>query len=356
MSVHANWNRRRILAGAAATIAAPSVLRAQGLSGTITLMSYAGIFQDNYTKAVVEPFLKANPGVKVNYAPGGTSAQMLGTIRAQKADPQVDVVIFDVTTSGIGNIEGLFSRMSPEEVPSLNDLDPQARAAGGRLRPGRDLRPSGAGLRQAEPESALGQALRSLASGAQGAGGARCAPNIQGLALTAMVAKMEGGDHTKSIDPAIRKLKDLAPSVQTWEPNPDGYTLILNGVVRVATGWNARAQLYSDETKGRLGVLLPPEGSVFQINTINVTEGSKNKAAAIAFANYALSREAQKAFTERMFYAPTNIKAEIAPAALARTASSPENRARMIPVDWTEIAKVRDQWNNRWRREIIAAR
>ncbi len=46
----------------------------------------------------------------------------------------------------------------------------------------------------------------------------------------------------------------------------------------------------------------------------------------MAFANYALSREAQKAFTERMFYAPTNIKAEIAPAALARTASSPENR------------------------------
>jgi len=28
----------------------------------------------------------------------------------------------------------------------------------------------------------------------------------------------------------------------------------------------------------------------------------------------------------------------------------------MIPVDWAELAKVRDQWNNRWRREIIAAR
>ena len=27
----------------------------------------------------------------------------------------------------------------------------------------------------------------------------------------------------------------------------------------------------------------------------------------------------------------------------------------MIPLDWTKIVKVRDQWNNRWRREIIAA-
>jgi putative spermidine/putrescine transport system substrate-binding protein len=131
--------------------------------------------------------------------------------------------------------------------------------------------------------------------------------------------------------------------------------LILNGVVQVATGWNARAQLYSDESKGRIGVLLPPEGSVFQINTINVVEGSKNKDAALAFANYALSQPAQKAFTERMFYAPTNAKAQIDSAALARTAAAPANRARMIPVDWSEIIKVRDQWNQRWRREVISA-
>ena len=64
----------------------------------------------------------------------------------------------------------------------------------------------------------------------------------------------------------------------------------------------------------------------------------------------------QKSFSERMFYAPTNARADVAPDALARTAAAPENRARMIPVDWAEIAKVRDQWNNRWRREVIAAR
>ncbi len=356
MPLHAHWNRRRFVAAAAATVAAPGILRAQGLSGTITLMSYAGIFQDNYTKAVVEPFLRANPGVKVTYAPGGTSAQMLGTVRAQKADPQVDVVIFDVTTSGIGNAEGLFSRLSPDQVPSLNDLDPQARAAGGDFGPAVTFDHLVLVYDKQNLSPPLGKLADLWRPELKGLVALAAPPNIQGLALTAMVAKMEGGDHTKSIDPAIRKLKELAPSVQTYEPNPDGYTLILNGVVRVATGWNARAQLYSDETNGRLGVLLPPEGSVFQINTINVTEGSKNKAAAIAFANYALSREAQKAFTERMFYAPTNVKADIAASALARTASSPENRARMIPVDWTEIAKVRDQWNNRWRREIISAR
>lgn len=329
--------------------------RADDLSGTVTLMAYAGIFQDNYTKMVVEPFERAHPGVKIVFAPGGTSAQMLGTVRAQRADPQVDVVIMDVTTSTLANAEGLTDKIAPAEAPSLAELYPEARAVGGEYGPAVTydhmvlvydttvVKPPVTRLADLWREDLKGFIALSAP------------PNIQGLALTAMVAKMEGGDHRVSIDAAIKKLRELAPAVQTFDPNPDGYSLILNGVVRVATGWNARAQLYSDETKGKIGVVLPPEGSVFQINTINLIKGSKNRAAAVAFINYALSKEAQKAFTERMFYAPTNAAADIDPKALARTASSPEGRARMIALDWAEITKLRDQWNNRWRREVIAA-
>lgn len=348
--------RRPVLAGLLSAPAIGGAFAQSQPQGALTLVAYAGIFQDNYIRTVVEPFQRRFPGVRVNYVPGGTSAQMLGTVRAQARDPQVDAMIMDVTTSHIGNTEGLFDEISVAEAPSLRELDPQARAVGqDKFGPAvtydhlvlvfdtRNLNPP----------------LRTLADlwrpDLRGLIALAAPPNIQGLALTAMVEKMEGGNHAQSIDRAIAKLRALAPSVQTFEPNPDGYSLILNGIVRVATGWNARAQLYSDETGGRIGVVLPPEGSVFQINTINIPKGAKNRAAAVAFVNYALSQEAQKAFTERMFYAPTNAAARIDPAALARTATTPENRARMIPVDWVEIARVRDQWNNRWRREIVAA-
>lgn len=346
--------RRLVVQSGLATIAAPAVLRAQTLGGAITLMSYSGIFQDNYTKAVIEPFLKAHPGVTVNYVPGGTSAQMVGSARAQKADPQTDVVIMDVTTSSIGNIEGLFEKLTPAEFPVLNELLPEARAAGGEYGPAVTF-----DHLVIVQDAALKPQLVKLAdlwrSDLKGQIALSAPPNIQGLALTAMTEKMEGGDYRKSIDAAMKKLKELAPGVTTFEPNPDGYSLILNGVAKVATGWNARAQLYSDQTGGKINALLPPEGSVFQVNTINLTAGSKNRAAAAAFVAHALSQAAQKAFTERMFYAPTNGKAEIDAKALARTAASPENRARMIGVDWNEILKVRDHWNNRWRREVIAA-
>ena len=196
--------RRRLLQTGLATIAMPSVLRAQSLSGQITLMSYSGIFQDNYTKAVVEPFLAANPGVKLNYAPGGTSAQMVGSVRAQKADPQIDVVIMDVTTSSIGNIEGLFEKLTPAEFPVLEELAPAARAAGGEFGPAvtfdhlvlvydtQNLKPPITKLADLWRPDLKGQLALSAP------------PNIQGLALTAMVEKMEGGDHRKSIDAAMR--------------------------------------------------------------------------------------------------------------------------------------------------------
>ena len=347
--------RRTLVAGlCAAPLAGPACAQAQ-VTGTVTVMTYAGIFQDNYTKSVIEPFLRKYPGVKVNYVTGGTSAQMLGTVRAQKADPQLDVVIKDVSTSGIGNAEGLYDKLSEADVPVLAELYPEARS----LAPGFGPAVTYDHLVLVYDKTSLNPPLTKLADlwrpDLKGLLALSAPPNIQGLALTAMVAKMEGGDHTKSIDAAINKLKALAPSVQTFEPNPDGYSLILNGVVRVATGWNARAQLYSDETNGRIGVVLPPEGSVFQINTINLVAGSKNKAAALAFINHALGQEAQKTFTERMFYAPTNARAAIDPKALGRTAATPENRARMIAVDWAEIAKVRDNWNQRWRREVISA-
>ena len=339
----------------AARAQAPSPAPNTAISGEITLVSYAGVFQDNYTATVIEPFLRRFPNVRINYFPGGTSAQMLGTVRGQRNDPQTDVVIMDASISMAGNSEGLFERLTPAEVPSLEELYPEARAVGGEFGPAvtydhlvivydtQRITPAPTSLRFLWNPALRGQI------------GISAPPNIQGLALTVMVAKMEGADYRQTIDPAIARLRELAPSVQTFDPNPEGYVLILNGVLSVATGWNARAQLFNTQTNGRIGVLLPSEGSVFQINTINVTRGTRNRAAALAFANYALSQEAQKAFTERMFYAPTNARAQIAPEALARTAAAPEYRSRMIPVDWAWMTTVRDQWNNRWRREIVTA-
>lgn len=319
-----------------------------GAQAPVTVMAYAGIFRDNYTAVVLNPF---GP---TQYAEGGTSAQMLGTLRAQKADPQTDVVIMDVTTAALACAEGLVEKVDAAQFPVLAQLDPMARQAGGECGPAvtydhlvivydsRAVQPAPTSLAVMWEPQHKGRIALSAP------------PNIQGLAITAIIAHAASGDW-RNANAAIPRLRELAPAVQTFDPSPDGYTLILNDQVRFATGWNARAQLYSDQSQGRIGVMLPSEGTVFQINTINIVANGKNRARAAALFTYALSAGPQAAFTERMFYGPTNATATVAPAALARTALAPEFRNRVIPLDWNEMLRLREPWNQRWRREVIAA-
>jgi putative spermidine/putrescine transport system substrate-binding protein len=319
----------------------------------MTLQAYAGIFRDNYTQVVVNPFTAAR-GTQVQYHDGGTSAQMLGTLRAQRADPQIDVVIMDVTTAAIACAEGLVERIDASTLPVIGELDQMARDAGGACGPAvtYDHLVMIYDTRAVTPAPTRWAAMWEPAQ--RGRVALSAPPNIQGLALTAILAHSASNDW-RNIGAAMPRLRELAPNVQTFDPNPDGYTLILNDQVRFATGWNARAQLYSDQSQGRIGVVLPEEGTAFQINMINVVANSKNRAQALAFVAHALSAEAQKAFTERMFYGPTNPRAQVSPAALGRTALAPEFRQRVIPLNWAEMVRLRDGWNQRWRREVIAA-
>jgi len=340
------------LASLAAMLAATGAFAQSELSGEITLTAYSGIFQDKYTEAVVRPFEEKFPGVKVNYYAEAGSAGMLGQLRSQAGDPQMDVVLFDVSTALIGNREGLLSEISAEDVPNLADLVPQATVQEG-FGPAVTFdnlvviynttavpeKPDSLSVLW-DPQYAGKLAVTSM-------------PSILGSGLMVMTSAMLGEDYTQSVEQSTDKLAELAPAVQTFDPKPDSYTLVINNTASLATGWNARAQYYADQSGGALGVSLPKEGSILQINTINLVKGARNEAAAKAFINYALSPEAQAAFTEAMFYAPVNAKAEISDEANARTVFG--SLDQMLPLDWGWAATKSDQWNQMWKRKIISA-
>jgi len=334
----------------AATVLASSPAAAE----TATVMAYSdGPFQDNYTAAVLTPFNAQGGGSQAEFHGSGSSATMLGELRTQKTSPQTDVVIMDTTTAAIACAEGLIEKVTPEILPELTDLDPQAKDENG----------CGPAVTfdhfiiayDAKAVSPVPTSLLELKDPKwKGRVGLSAPPNIQGLAMTAILAQAESGDWHKG-DKAFDTLRQMAPNVQSFDPQPDGYTLILNNTLTFATGWNARAQLFHDKSQGRIGVMLPSEGTALQLNMINLVKGAPHRAAAMAFMRYALSPVAQKSFTERMFYGPTNMKAEISPEAAARTSAGAEVKAKIIPVDWNAMVKLRDAWTQRWRREVISA-
>ena len=246
------------VSGAALAISSPA------FAETVTLAAYSGIFQDHYTKAVVEPFMKANPNIKVEFYGMPNSAQMLGTLRAQKAAPQIDVVIMDVSVSKAGTDEGLFDRIDESVSKNVADLYPAARVEGvGGVAVTFDNLVLLYNKEQVKTAPTSWNALWDK----QYAGKVTipAVPDIQGTTFTVIVNKMAGGDdYKKSVEAGIKKIGELAPNVQTWDPKPDVYTPIANGQAALGIGWNARAQVYAETSGGKLGVVLPQEGSGFQ--------------------------------------------------------------------------------------------
>lgn len=325
---------------------------AQELSGEITLAAYSGVFQDGYIKSVIEPFEKAHPGVKVNYFGERASSGMLGLLRAQATDPQLDVVIFDVSTALIGNKEGLLAPIPVADVPNIADLAPQAIIEEGYgpavtfdnfvvvYNPAM-INPAPTSIEVLwEPQYKDKLAITSM-------------PSVLGTALMFSTSAMLDEDYTKSVDKSVEKLAELAPAVQTFDPKPDAYTLVMNGAVDLATGWNARTQYYADQSGGKIAAMTPKEGALLQVNTINLVKGAKNPTLAKAFIDYALSPEAQSAFAAEMYYSPTNSKATPSKEVMDRTVFA--NLDNTLPVDWAWAATQNERWNTIWKRRIIAA-
>lgn len=327
--------------------------RAADPTGEITVAAYASYYQDNFTKAVIAPFMQKYPGVKVTYFPQRTSAERLGTLRAQKDSPQIDVAIMDVIVARPGIAENLFSKLPADKVPNLAQLDAIAKVAG---EYGPAMTFDSLSLvynTDTIPEAPTSwnalwdpRANRKVLINAP--------PNIQGIALTLILTHMEGADFTKSIDAGMARLKTLAPAVQSWQATPDVYTLVTNGTAALGVGWNAFSQIYKLQSNGKMGVVVPREGTIPQMDTINLVAGSKNPDAALAFINYALSAEAQGSLVKIMHFAPVNPQAPVSAEDAAITAATPEQRKATIPVDWGFISENRDRWLERWKREIIA--
>jgi putative spermidine/putrescine transport system substrate-binding protein len=349
-------NRRAVgllLSGSVLAVLTAGAVFAQSNPVTVTLAAYGGIFQEEYTKAVIEPFMAANPDIRVQYYQMNNSAQTLGTIRGMQAAPQVGVAVMDVTVAKAGTDEGLFEPLTEENMPVIADLYPQARFEGVA---GPAVTFDSAALMYS-PER-ITEAPTSWNVLLDPSYDQRIAitgiPSLETISLLLVFNSMNGTvPYTESLEAGWETMEKVAPQVLTWDPRPDPATFITNGTADLGVGWNARSQVYSDRSNGKLAVATVDEGTALQVNVISLVKGAPNEEASLKFIEYALSPEAQKAFTEAMFYAPVNPNAQISDEALARTVAAPERMAKVIDVDWLEVAKIRDGIIVDWRNRIL---
>jgi len=338
---------------AAAFLGAAPVAAQPQPQGSIVVMGFGGLFQDNYTAFVIEPFMKKHPGVKVEFRPIRNSGEGFALLQVQKARPTVNVAVMDIAIAIQGNKAGIFEPLDPAQVPNLADLPGWAKPAGN-FGPAlsQDYLSILYNTKQITTRVTSWKELQNPAL--KGKIGMDIA-DTRGVVLIPVLARMAGTDYKTNIDPAIEFLKGVAPSVQTWQTLPEPYTAVQSGQVALAVGWNGRGQFTADQTKDIVAVSIPSEGSVAQINTINLVANSANNAASQAFINYALSVEAQTAFAEKSYYGPTNSKVKLSPDVEKRIFGEGETKQRLMQLDWTWIAERYGPWVERIKREVIGA-
>lgn len=316
-------------------------------SGTIHLLGYSAKVEDNYKKAVIEPFEKKYPNIKVKYDAGDNAAKMLGTVRSEKDHPTDDVVLMDSSISESGHNEGLFEKLDKKDIPNIKNVVPRGRTKGGYAATFDSFQLLYNKQKMKKAPTSWG----SLWDAPNDSLAIPAAPDIQGMALTRVVAKMQDKNYKKDITPAINKISKLRPKTSTWDPNPSSYQAITEKNDTMGIGWNARAQLFSKKSPDKLGTVVPKEGTLFQINTINLTKQSEHKKPARTFINYALSKKAQKSFAETMYYAPTVSGVHLNKDARKRVVS-PKSKS-LIGFDWSWMADHQDDWTKKWKREVV---
>lgn len=340
-----------ILGGCSSSPGADEPQEETPTSGVINVIAYASIWEEQYREAVIDPFTELYPDITVNYVSKRSSAEMLSAIQAEGRRPSTDVAIMDISVSNTGNAQGLFTEFDESDVPNLANVAPEF------------LDEDGYGpivmldavalLYDTEAVPTTPTSWEILWDDAYaGRVNVMAPPSGIGINLTAITSDRLGEDFTQSIDQAVDKLAELAPNVQTWAPNPDEYQSVITGSTVLGVGQNARGQYYSNESGGRLGVAFPEEGTVYQINTINLSAQAPNPAAAKTFIDYALSAEAQAAFAEALYYAPSVTNVELS-AEVAERVVQTDGSLKIIPLDQAWLAEVRGDWTDRWNREII---
>lgn len=323
-------------------------------SGEVNIIAYASVWQDQYTAAVIKPFEAKYPNIKINYVAKRSSADMLSALQGQKGKPNTDVAIMDQSVSQSGNQQGLFAKVDQSSVPNLANVPDKFKDKDG-YGPVDMLDAIGLvyDTKTFPTPPTSWNALWDKSN--CGKVNVVAPPSLLGLSLTAITSNMQGEDYTKSIDKGVAKLKELAPCIQTFSPQPDEYQNVITGQTVLGLGQNARGQFYADQTGKKIGVAFPKEGTAYQINTINLIKNAPQSAAANTFINYALSAEAQEAFAKDLFYAPS-VSNAVLPADVKARVVPTDGSLKILPLDVDFMASVRDKWTQTWKQEIIPAK
>jgi putative spermidine/putrescine transport system substrate-binding protein len=328
-------SRRHLLAGTAATLAMPSVARAQ-TQRELVIVSFAGQLQEPH-QWLARKIEARHPGLRIRLVPS-ESQDIVATIKAAQGFSPFDAMPNGEPPHLTAQREGYIQRLDASKVPNAANVVPELMAKSG----GFGVPASYSLIGIAYNEKMVKTAPKSWADlwnpEYRGKVAIPRASSNLGLGVLVIAAKIFGGSED-NLEPGWAKLQELKPLVGR---SPTALLQMLEREeIAIAPIWNNDAA--GGAAKGLpIKFVQPDPGPVAIISFMSAIANTRHPDLVNEWMNEILSPEYQQfAANAPYFFGPTVRGVTVPEAARAYTPSTPAEIARLQTVDWSKIAPVR---------------
>jgi putative spermidine/putrescine transport system substrate-binding protein len=315
--------------------------------------SYGGPYEAIIQERIIAPFEKQF-GIKVIYDAAGSASQDYAKIKATRGRPGFDVVVMTAQESLAGCRDNLLEKLNAEAIPNLAQLDRKVSAMAGDCGAVHEVqylsllfRKDRTGRQLESWQDLNGPDLKGKII-LPGIG------NVMAVFLTQMMSITNGGSLT-NLDPGFAAMKKMASQTVAFEQSSsimDKY--MREGRVSAMPSWSGRAQLLKDEGLP-VDYVIPKEGTIPLIATLNVPVGAQNKAAAIKFVNFFLDKASQEAWVAGYKVGSIRNDLDVAPDVRAKQITTKADLEKLHLPDLEATSVALPFISDRWKREIVTA-
>jgi putative spermidine/putrescine transport system substrate-binding protein len=342
---------RTTLLAAASALALMQASPVLSQDKTLTLGGYGGSFETLMKEQVI-PAFEEEHGVTILFVPGN-STENLARLQAQRANQEIDVVFLDdgpmYQAVALGFCETIDAAPVLDDIYDIARMGTDKAVAAGVVATGFAYNAKMFEDKGWEPPSSW---LDLTDEKYKGLISVPPISNTYGLHTLVMMARLNGGGED-DIEPGFKAMVDeVAPNVLVFEPSSGRMSeLFQSGEIAFSVWGSGRVKSLAD-TGFPAEFAYPEEGAVALMVGICPVVDSNVPEAAQAFIQYVLSPEVQAQLAEIMGFGPTNRQTELPPELGDTLPYGPERIDNMVAVDWNSINPKREEWTQRWAREV----
>jgi len=336
--------RRLVISGVVTLMGLFASWNAAHAETEIVIAGWSGGYDKIFEEKLLADYLKEND-IRLRWVLG-SSVQNVARIKASQGSPEIDLAMVDDLPQRAALKDGLWESLDPTLVPNLEKLRDVARIPGDQ---GVSFAINISGLVY-HPDVFKEKGLPLPTSwndlyreDLKGRIALFPATVGEGLITLLALARLGGGDE-HNIEPGFEMAKKLAPNVQFLSDAGTVASLFQTDEIWLSVDPLDYAQI--SKAKGvPIEFVFPKEGAPARTYTISVVKNGPNGEAAQKLVNALLSAEVQERLVGELGLAPVNREADV-PADLGDMAD------RVYPVDVEHINASRQEWIERWNREV----